>query len=321
MNCRTSSLFSSFTLTCQTVLFIGGCQGNGPSAPSTTSGQEHSGSSNDPSVSMATSVSDVSTTNLSMSSDPSTPTTTVAISTTLDASTADLMGSTALATDTAADTAADTDTGDMILPCETWDDNCPDGMKCIPYGMGTWNAQGCFDVIDRPGELGDPCQALDPEQTNADTCGKGLFCWVSTLTCMPLCQGSPSSFLCPDGFACATANNLVLAVCLPACDPRKLDCNSENEVCAFSLGIFECIQRQSELAVFSPCQTNNQCANGLACHSSDVAAECDQDFGSCCTALCTTDMAEPCPGVGQNCVPLLSLPDVPEYQDLGFCSL
>lgn len=214
-----------------------------------------------------------------------------------------------------------TETGGEIIPCETWDDMCPSGMKCIPYSEpadAMWNTQGCFPVVESPADLGEPCEMLSVDHATFDSCKKGLYCWNST--CMPLCQGSPVDLSCPGGFACATVNMQALAICLPACDPRVKSC-APDEVCSLHLNIFVCIESLSELEVFSPCQANAQCANGLICEPARNTNECADSPDHCCTALCSTDEPGLCPGVGQECKTYFGLPEVPEYLDLGYCSL
>lgn len=67
--------------------------------------------------------------------------------------------------------------GAEILPCETWNDTCPDGMKCIPYfngpGQYAWDSQGCFPIVENPAALGDACVYAAPVDGELDTCVKG----------------------------------------------------------------------------------------------------------------------------------------------------
>jgi hypothetical protein len=210
--------------------------------------------------------------------------------------------------------------GNEILPCESWNDECPDGMKCIPYldgpGMSAWTAQGCFPIVKDPGALGEACVYPAPFEGVLDTCDKGLVCFSNI--CMPLCGGEPTKFICPDTFACATVNNPNLVVCLPTCDPRK-PCESADDVCRRSYNIFQCGRSNGSSPPFVSCVYHNECASGF-CAPSSSAVEC-QGSDTCCAALCNTD-APQCPGAGQTCQPLSYLPDgVAEYQNLGSCTL
>lgn len=216
-------------------------------------------------------------------------------------------------------TSTGVDSEDDVLSCETWNDMCPEGQKCIPYVAdgAIWDAQGCFAVDSRPGSVGDSCTMMDSEAGTTDTCEKGLLCWDSR--CMPLCQGTPAEFSCPDGYACGTINMDTVAICLPACDPRMPTCNADSDVCSYTIGIFECVEG-GDLGLFAPCKSLNACANGLLCLSSMGTAECDQEQESCCTELCTTVGPATCQGNGQKCMPF-TLPNVPEYQNLGYCSI
>ncbi len=214
----------------------------------------------------------------------------------------------------------DQTTGDnTIEPCKTWNDMCPEGTKCNPYFdgpvVGTWNAQGCFPVVESPAGQGESCVFRDPADGTLDSCDKGLVCWSGL--CMPLCGGEPSQFVCPTTFACATVNPPDVVVCLPACDPRNSQCASDDDVCAPSVSIFRCSPKEDEKPDFSGCLRNQECKSGF-CGPKGAASECESDF--CCTPLCSSDQPN-CPGMGQQCLPFNGLPQIPEYQNLGFCSL
>jgi hypothetical protein len=213
-----------------------------------------------------------------------------------------------------------TTSGDGIQSCETWNDMCPEGMKCNPYFdgpiVGTWNAQGCFPVVESPAAQGEICVFRDPADGTLDSCDKGLVCWGDR--CMPLCNGAPSQFFCPATFACATVNHPDLVVCLAACDPRD-QCAGEGNVCAYSFDMFQCIPQEGEKPDFSDCFTHAECKSGF-CGPSAGASGCAQDFEYCCTTLCSTDKPN-CLELGQECLPLVDLPQIAEYQNLGHCSL
>lgn len=207
-----------------------------------------------------------------------------------------------------------------IIPCETWADECPDGMKCIPFSSQEsdyFDSQGCFPMASEAAGLGGACESLDLSENILDTCEKHMFCWG--LVCEPLCQGTPQSLVCPSGFACATINRL--AVCLPTCDPR-LPCPESGDTCVASVGgVFECVERHAEQELFSSCADDEECVLGTFCGYSFMADECFQDISRCCIAYCDTDQPF-CPGAGQQCQPYGGLPnDIPEYQNLGYCSI
>lgn len=211
--------------------------------------------------------------------------------------------------------------GNTPQPCETWNDACPDGMKCVPYatigytGLGNLDAQGCFPLPTEPGSIGVPCkplEALNAEVIHLDTCEKGVLCWDGT--CVPLCQGSIDSWVCPDGFGCAPL--LPLAICLASCDPLSPACD-EGEVCEPASNFFQCSPSTSENGIFETCEMSTDCAEGLVCSPSSWAAECLEDSLGCCNSLC--DLQAPsCPGAGQECVQFYA-PPPSGYENLGVC--
>lgn len=208
-------------------------------------------------------------------------------------------------------------TGDLEQPeeCKTWDDQCGDGEKCLPYvsdNGGTQNAMGCFPVVTQPDETGAPCQPLvffSGMTHSLDTCERGDFCWIEV--CRPLCQGAPDSWVCPQGFGCLEL--LALAVCEPLCDPLEPDC-AQGEVCAPGPLYFRCVPGTGDGQLFETC-SDGDCAPGLYCAPHWTAVECDSN---CCNSLCELDSGQ-CPGVGQQCLQFYPPSAPPEYDNLGAC--
>lgn len=214
-----------------------------------------------------------------------------------------------------------TSTGGGPQPCETWNDACPDGMKCMPYatvgftGLGNLDAQGCFPIPTDPGSIGMTCkplEALNAEVIQLDTCGKGALCWDGV--CVSLCQGEIDSWECPSGLNCAPL--LPLAICLPSCDPLSPDCDV-GEVCEPASDFFRCSPATSEKGLFEICEVNTDCAQGLVCSPSSWVGECAQNAPGCCNSLCDLQVSN-CPGAGQECVQFYTPPQS-GYEDLGVC--
>jgi hypothetical protein len=117
----------------------------------------------------------------------------------------------------------------------------------------------------------------------------------------------------------------VINLCFPLCDPLELDCAAD-EVCipATSGEGFLCAPDASmaEGQLHDVCEFTNACDPGLACLSPTAAAECDQREIGCCEPFCDVTLAEPCPGVGQECRRWWPPGEAPEgFEHVGVCSV
>ena len=117
---------------------------------------------------------------------------------------------------------------------------------------------------------------------------------------------------------CVMANDRVLAVCLPTCDPLAVDC-PEDQVCIPSVGEFVCAPDASGPGggLFSSCTAGNACDPGLVCAASSNSAACDANSDECCLAYCDLD-APACPQ-GQMCKQW-SKGFPGEHKDVGLCT-
>ncbi|WAS95010.1 hypothetical protein [Nannocystis punicea] len=232
--------------------------------------------------------------------------------------------------DTTSTTAVDT--GDPPAECDPWLEDCPEGQKCAAYDEGgdqPWSAYKCVPIAPQPAQLGEPCTVADHPTSGLDTCDEHLQCWDldDRLAghCVAMCEGTPVSPSCadPENY-CSVADNDVLILCLPGCDPLMQDCPA-GEACyphQSQENVFACAPDAGgrEGQAFDACMFLNVCDPGLLCVLPTVAAECDQDAEGCCMPYC--DIGEPntCPGVGQECIPLLDDPP-PQYWSVGVCSV
>ncbi|MCY1072097.1 hypothetical protein OV090_45550 [Nannocystis sp. RBIL2] len=243
----------------------------------------------------------------------------------------DSLGTSATAT-TAEDTTSTT-TADVPVACDPWLEDCPEGQKCAAYdedGAGlTWTGYQCVPLAPQPAQLGQPCTVTAPVTSGLDTCDEHLMCWdlddQLAGHCVAMCEGTPESPSCaaPDTY-CAQADNDVLILCLPGCDPLVQDC-PVGEACYphhAQQGVFACYPDAGgrEGQVFDACEFLNVCDPGLLCLFPAVAVECDQDAAGCCMPYCDLGKPNTCPGAGQECLPLLEEP-TPKYGDLGACSV
>ena len=224
--------------------------------------------------------------------------------------------------------------------CDVWLQDCPPGEKCMPYardGSSKWHSTICVPVAPDPKQPGEVCTAEGGGLSGIDDCAKASMCWnvddeTNMGTCVPFCMGTPDAPMCADpADTCVIANDGVLILCLPRCDPLLQDC-SENEVCIpVSPGDgFACVLDASggDGVAGTPCRYANSCNPGLLCRPGDLVPGCLQN-GACCVPLC--DLTDPnasqtCAAAytepGAECVPFFEMGTAPpEYEDVGVCLL
>lgn len=216
--------------------------------------------------------------------------------------------------------------------CSVWDQDCPRGQKCVPYsgdGDGVWESERCVAIAADPGQPGEPCSYEKSVAAGLDTCDLGAVCWhvlAGSLegTCVAMCKGAGGDPICDDPTTvCASSNEGVLNLCLPACDPLALDCAAD-ELCVSIGGNFVCTQDVSgeEGQVFDPCVFVNDCDPGLFCADPMAASECDVQAIGCCLPLCDLDLPANCPGALQECLPWFEPGEAPPgHEDVGACAL
>jgi hypothetical protein len=232
-----------------------------------------------------------------------------------------------------------TDTVLCHCECDVWAQDCPRGHKCNPWandGGVVWNATRCVPVDADPGAPGDPCTVEDNAATGFDSCEAGAMCWrvdPDTLTgeCVGFCTGDHLDPQCPPSTTCLIANDGVLVLCLPTCDPILGDCQ-EGEQCIPQAedGSFICVVTGAEprAGYGDPCEYVTSCDDGLTCVSSmqlQGIGACSPDVPSCCTAYCDLGAADPdaaCPdqALGQACEPYYEPGETPPgFENLGVC--
>jgi hypothetical protein len=228
------------------------------------------------------------------------------------------------------------DGGGVAVECDVWAQDCPPGEKCMPWandGGSAWNATRCSPVDENPGQVGDDCMVEGSGVSGIDSCDIDMMCYyVDAETnlgqCVSFCQGSEANPLCDPGFVCTIANDGVLTLCRPECDPLLQDC-VEIAACLPAAGsqFFTCIIDASGEAGApgDPCEFINACDPGLFCASADAVPDCAGANG-CCAEFCDLTAADPnsfCSlGAGMECVPWYAEGDAPPgYEHVGACSL
>lgn len=214
------------------------------------------------------------------------------------------------------------DTADFINPqdvpgdCDTIAQNCPPGMKCMPYvkdGGASWNATRCVEIADDPVGPGERCTAEGDGLSGIDDCDGTSMCWnvgaqmPNEGVCVPFCTGSYDDPSCSDPCAqCTISGDGTLTLCLPGCDPLAPDCR-EGESCVAGYDErFICVPDASapETEIGSPCEFINTCPPGAFCVGADALPNCEQSVG-CCAAVCSVEAQDTCESVlpGTQCLP------------------
>ena len=230
-------------------------------------------------------------------------------------------------------------TGMTDVQCDIWNDDCPDGSKCMPWandGGNSWNATKCTPIDPSPGKPGDPCKVEGSGVSGIDNCEKGSMCWdVNPETqegyCVGFCDGSPESYTCAEpNTTCTILNNGTLILCLPGCDPLLQDCPNMNVCVPNPNGGFTCILDASgDMGKFQdPCEFVNVCDPGLVCLNPEYVPECQA--GGCCSPYCELDAdyttipapTPKCPDPAMACLAWYEMDGAPPGQEkIGVCGI
>lgn len=208
--------------------------------------------------------------------------------------------------------------------CDTWDQDCPEGEKCVPYASsgGTWDSTKCVSITGDQGP-GQPCVS-GGSAAATDDCGAGSFCWnVVEIDaelideCVAMCTGSGDLPVCPEGSFCSVSTSGVLNLCLTPCDPLLQDCGV-GRGCYWASNEFVCIPTDGG----QPCGYINDCAPGSTCVQGEALPACAGS--ACCTQFCSLEVGDPgCAAAPEtSCVPFFDDGFAPpEYLDVGGCLL
>lgn len=217
--------------------------------------------------------------------------------------------------------------------CDPWVQDCPFGEKCTPYsgdGDDAWESLRCAELDRDPDHPGEPCTVECRVASGLDSCDIDSMCWyidgeTLTGTCVLRCHGYPDDPICPSGTACRIANDGVVNLCLPTCNPLAPDC-AAGETCIpsdSSTDEFVCAPDASADPdqLFDSCYGDEVCDPGLICRPATQASECAR-HKQCCLPYC--DLAAPpaCPGVMQQCIPWFDPGEAPPgLENVGVCGL
>ncbi|KIG18364.1 hypothetical protein DB30_00649 [Enhygromyxa salina] len=210
----------------------------------------------------------------------------------------------------------------VITDCDMFAQDCPDGMKCVPFAENgpSWDGTKCVPV-NSTGAPGEPCTTEGVMQAN-DDCDATSFCFgydqdLMGGTCHPFCTGDISMPACIDGWVCAVAAQGP-SLCVQACDPLINDCGAGSE-CVWTGSLFGCVDEGESVPADQACMFVNDCDASLACVGADAVADCAGD--GCCTPYCNLlDGDGPCQMVNPAhvCEPFF-MEAPPGYEDVGVC--
>ncbi len=229
----------------------------------------------------------------------------------------------------------DPDGGGVSIECSIWDQDCDEGEKCAPWandGGSAWNATKCVPVDPEPSQPGDTCTVEGSGVSGVDTCDVSSMCWdvdgeTNEGTCIAFCTGSENAPVCDDPTTdCSIANEGVLILCLPACDPLLQDC-SEGQACYPIDNAFVCAPDASgedQGADNDPCEFINACDPGHGCVNPELVQNCPPGSGGCCQNFCSLsdDPAMQGCDTDETCEAWFEEGNVPPgYEDVGICAL
>lgn len=210
-------------------------------------------------------------------------------------------------------------------PCNSFDQDCPEGQKCVPFAPdgGGWQGTYCVPVVGE-GEIGDAC-VYTGAAADYDDCGLDSHCWnaqevdgESVGTCTPFCMGTPSEPTCSDGYFCQVSSSL--SICVLACDPLAQDCGPD-EGCFWGSTDFFCVPTSEDIPTGEACGFINDCAPGNICISAGSLSACEA--ASCCANFCAVDGGDgPCQAIDPDysCVSFWEPGEAPEgYENVGLC--
>ncbi len=214
-----------------------------------------------------------------------------------------------------------------IQECNTYEEDCPEGQKCMPWandGGNAWNALKCVNVTGE-GLHGDPCTVEVDAVSGMDDCALHHMCWEVDLDtnmghCISFCDGTPNDATCdePDT-VCIMTNQNTLNICLPACNPLLQDCPegegcypvNHNYACA-PVGVPDEVGFEGDT-----CEYVVACQPGFSCMDAEQVPNCMSP--SCCTPFCDLTEQDPCPNPETQCIPVYE--DNQNAPNVGFCGV
>jgi len=204
------------------------------------------------------------------------------------------------------------DGGGVAIECDVFAQDCAEGEKCLPWandGGGSWNATHCTPIDPNPVEIGETCIVQGSGVSGVDNCVLGAMCWdvdpeTNEGTCVEQCSCSPETPICETAnTTCTIANDGVIALCLPVCNPLDAAACPDGQGCVPIGDLFGCAPDASGQlgAAGDPCEYLNACDPGLFCAAAASVPNCGGGSPGCCSSFCTIGDDGSCLA-GQSCV-------------------
>ena len=197
--------------------------------------------------------------------------------------------------------------GGTIVDCDLFQQDCPTGEKCMPWGNdggAAWNSTRCAPVAAAPGAPGDPCTVEGSAVSGIDDCERGAMCLELDAnnhgTCHALVSGSRTNPMCLDKFGPPElASGGAFNRCRLSCSPLESSC-PDGQGCYYKSalyhegGLFGCAHDGSGAIgnTGDACEFVQGCDNGHACVAGRLVPGCESP--GCCAPHCDLD-APACP--------------------------
>ena len=214
--------------------------------------------------------------------------------------------------------------------CDKHAQNCPAGMKCIPWsndGGGSWNALRCSDVAEAPKRIGEPCTVDGSGVSGLDDCERGAMCWdvnprTNTGTCVEIYVLNAGNPGCSDAMTVSVtaSGGPIQGLCLPMCNPLANECEPQ-QGCVWRVkgsgrrgfwcsGVYE--GEVGEVCDY------RSCVPGLSCTWDDGSPAWVGGEGNTCKPHCSLSSPN-CPD-GWSCQPWYAATEEPPgHEDVGIC--
>jgi hypothetical protein len=234
-------------------------------------------------------------------------------------------------TDDGDDFVPNSDWGPSTNPCTVFEQDCPEGEKCVTTLDPDFNVFRCVPVLGDK-DVGEAC--IFDRESGSDDCDANSHCWnletdeqgVEHGECVPFCMGTRDNPSCPGqgescgGFECRILGQTGYPFCVERCDPIAQDCG-DGKACYFDGGYLEffCGVVNVPGTLGEPCEWTDGCVAGLVCVQTEALPDCLGE--ACCAPFCVTGDDASCAASlpGTVCSDALASPLMDGCSTYGAC--